>query len=476
MILAKGAILHVRNALADLNIRIESNANASIANGLLVGHVRGRTFISRRIPADVNNLSIKINKKKLQKGVAHFTLFTAKGEPICERLTFIDKPDGEDALKVRSILPAYKLRDRVDVTLDIDVKEEGEGDILGVFSVAVTSELAIKKKNKRTIESWLLLNSDIGGTIPDAAFFFDSTTTKKRYLLDALMLTHGWRRFVWKEVLDDNGLKPVAHEPEKGIMIKGKTTAFNNKFQFRPSFVRIDVLGKEMYREKKVTDATGNFTFGPYVFQEKIRAMIQSEPINVSKKERDNKFRIVIDDSKTGIKVEDIRYIPQDMSGLKQSTSYVEQALRKKMVDFKLDPNAVRLDEVTIAAKPLTKKEEISGKIKSIARYQLPNQRIFVSDVFGAGALQPVDLMRNIPGLRVARNQLSVRGGGPPIYLLDGFQVESQDISLINPNEIAVIDILKDGNAAVFGPGLYGNSANGVIAIYTIFQSRNIKN
>lgn len=463
--MAEGHILHIRNTKEDLSVRVESNIENGIGDGLLVGHIRGRMFLNRKIQANTKNLVVKINKEKLQDGVAHFTLFTATGEPVCERLTFIDNPNTDNALKIRSVQPTYQKRERVDITLDMGYTEAEK--TLGDFSVAVVSQTATKSKNKRTIESWLLLNSDIGGTIPDASFLFDESSTKKRYLLDALMLTHGWRRFVWKEVLDDTEPKPLTYAPEKGIVIKGKTTAFKNKYQFRPSFVRFDVLGETSFRDKKATDTKGNFTFGPYVFQDTIKATIQSEPMTVSKKERENQFKILIEDTSDTIRVNDIAYDQLPRAAMEYPEEYVAQAYKKREVDFKLNPDAIQLKGVTVAERALTKKAEVEQKLKSLVRYQLPNQRIFVDSIFGLGSLQPIDLFRNISGVRVAQNDLSIRGGGPPMYLLDGFQVERGDIGQLNPNEIAVIDILKDGNAAVFGPGLSGNAANGVIAIYT---------
>lgn len=91
----------------------------------------------------------------------------------------------------------------------------------------------------------------MGGTIPDANFFFDGTNAKKRYLLDALMLTHGWRRFVWEDMLANRVDKGLMFEPEKGIMIEGKITSFKNKYQPKESAVSFNVLGEDIYQTKK---------------------------------------------------------------------------------------------------------------------------------------------------------------------------------------------------------------------------------
>jgi len=67
----------------------------------------------------------------------------------------------------------------------------------------------------------------LGGTYHNAGFFFEENSINKTgNLLDALMLTHGWRRFVWQGYSMKKVSKALPLKPEKGIMIHGKTTAF----------------------------------------------------------------------------------------------------------------------------------------------------------------------------------------------------------------------------------------------------------
>jgi len=59
------------------------------------------------------------------------------------------------------------------------------------------------------------------------------------------------------------------------------------------------------------------------------------------------------------------------------------------------------------------------------------------------------------------RGQKSIYGDNEAIYVIDG--VMASDISYINPCEIATIDVLKDGGAALYG----SKAANGVVVIET---------
>jgi TonB-dependent SusC/RagA subfamily outer membrane receptor len=59
------------------------------------------------------------------------------------------------------------------------------------------------------------------------------------------------------------------------------------------------------------------------------------------------------------------------------------------------------------------------------------------------------------------RGDKSIHGDNQALYVVDGIQVA--DIAYINPCEMATIDILKDGAAAIYG----SNAANGVVVIET---------
>ena len=77
-------------------------------------------------------------------------------------------------------------------------------------------------------------------------------------------------------------------------------------------------------------------------------------------------------------------------------------------------------------------------------------------------------LRGRVPGVQVVGNSsIRIRGAGAPnsnpepLIIVDG--VETSDISDLNPNDVASVEILKDGTAALYGM----RGANGVIIIKT---------
>jgi TonB-dependent SusC/RagA subfamily outer membrane receptor len=87
------------------------------------------------------------------------------------------------------------------------------------------------------------------------------------------------------------------------------------------------------------------------------------------------------------------------------------------------------------------------------------------SDVFSLvkGKVPGVTVKSNSFGTEgiFVRGDKSIYGDNEAIYVVDGIRVG--DVSFVNPCDMATIDVLKDGGAALYG----SNAANGVVVIET---------
>ncbi|MBK8514443.1 MAG: TonB-dependent receptor [Saprospiraceae bacterium] len=136
-------------------------------------------------------------------------------------------------------------------------------------------------------------------------------------------------------------------------------------------------------------------------------------------------------------------------------------------LNVSLKVNTNTLDEIVVTGYGTQKKSDLTGAVAQIKTTQLENEN--------PRTVQ--DLLRgNATGLDVSFNG-STKGGGnflvrgkgsltaqsAPLLVVDGV-IYQGELSDINPNDIATVDILKDASsAAVFG----SRSANGVILITT---------
>ncbi|MEI9921365.1 MAG: hypothetical protein WDO14_21650 [Bacteroidota bacterium] len=69
------------------------------------------------------------------------------------------------------------------------------------------------------ILSWLLMSSELKGKIEEPSFYFKDDEPKAKLAMDYLLMSHGWRRFAWKEVLEPN--KKLAYIPENDRNLSG---------------------------------------------------------------------------------------------------------------------------------------------------------------------------------------------------------------------------------------------------------------
>ncbi len=359
--MAKGYTLNVVNHDTHIIIKVATNFEKGLKGTWLLGHLRGRSFIKRKINSANSTYSIKFSPKDLSDGIAHFTVFTENGEPLCERLVFVDHPENDIVVSGKTSSVAYSKRDMV--SLKITGKDTKGNPVLGTIGVSVVSENSTSQPQTSNIKSWLLLNSDIGGTIPDADFFFYPYNKSAPYLRDALLLTHGWRRFVWKDMYLDNLSKKKPLEPEVGIMINGRTTSFHNQYQPKKSKVKLSILGKSVFQDFKMTNAQGHFSFGPFVLKDSVEVHLKADPIIESKKKRDNELAIYIDSPITSTPIRKKIISGGTTLQLKVDEAYLTSVYKKKMTDFKYDPKVTQLEGTTVTAKKKTRKQIVDNEI-----------------------------------------------------------------------------------------------------------------
>lgn len=149
-----------------------------------------------------------------------------------------------------------------------------------------------------------------------------------------------------------------------------------------------------------------------------------------------------------------------------------------------LEEDAVALDELVVVGYAVQKKKELTGSTSSLkaSDKQLPVTTSL--DQMMQGNLSGVNITNasGMPGgaVRVSiRGVGSINGSNEPLFVIDGIPVSNSDnsgingrfggsiqnpLSMINPNDIESIDVLKDAAATA----IYGSRAtNGVVMVTT---------
>lgn len=206
-----------------------------------------------RLATQVN--SAKIPKDKFPAGIVQVTLFSESGEPINERLAF-NYPINEN-LALKSDLPSYKPRQKVKLSVN---PKNATQPLEGNYSISVTDEskVPVDEDTETTILSSLLLTSDLQGYIEKPNYYFNKPDEKKLADLDLLLLTQGYRRFAYKDILA-NKFPPVTYLPEQDMRITG-TLRDRTGMPVRKGALRLTVPGTNISSEA-VTSPSGLFAF-----------------------------------------------------------------------------------------------------------------------------------------------------------------------------------------------------------------------
>ena len=137
-------------------------------------------------------------------------------------------------------------------------------------------------------------------------------------------------------------------------------------------------------------------------------------------------------------------------------------------VTVELIKEAITQEDVVVVGYATIKRKDLTGTVSSVNAKQLKDIPLSSAAEALQGRLAGVQAIaaEGAPGADVI---IRVRGGGSitqdnsPMYIVDGVQVENA-LSVISPQDIATIDVLKDASTtAIYG----ARGANGVIIITT---------
>jgi hypothetical protein len=200
----------------------------------VVAQSGGKIIFSKDFKAEAGLNPIKIPTSTFPIGIASITVFDSNKNPKSERKVFVNQHK-QLKVKVKPGKEKYLPREKVDI--DIEISDEYGRPVAGQFSVAVADDklLTFADDKQAHILAYTLLESDLKGQIDEPNFYFDDENDPKRFkpevdrkrALDNLLMTQGWSRIVWKEVIDEK-LNPLNKKGEKAVFA-GKVVDFQNK-------------------------------------------------------------------------------------------------------------------------------------------------------------------------------------------------------------------------------------------------------
>jgi MG2 domain. len=185
---------------------------------VIVGTSHNSLCITAKAKVRAIDNPVILSKKEFPEGVALITLMDTTAKKYCERAYYVH-PKKNYQITIIPDHEAYAPRQKV--TLQISVRDTSDNPVAANLSISVVDGNQIKSFEKKSdISSYLLLESEIRGYIEQPSFYFDTTISGRYQALDNLLITQGWRNFIWNNLPDT--VNKFNYPIEEGITVSGR--------------------------------------------------------------------------------------------------------------------------------------------------------------------------------------------------------------------------------------------------------------
>ena len=155
--------------------------------------------------SDAHSLNFSFSQSELKSGINQVTIFDEEGRVWADRLFFVTKPElTKPTIAVTGLKEEYGPFEPV----ELDVKCHMSNGNAPFEGTGVS-----------------LLSSEIKGFVPQPEWFFERDDEEHRRALDLLMMTQGWRRFAWREMIKEEEWKPI-HPAEQYQVVAGTVNRY----------------------------------------------------------------------------------------------------------------------------------------------------------------------------------------------------------------------------------------------------------
>jgi len=223
-VMKKGMTLRAK-ILNDKNLLINVSGNIKPQNIYVRFQTRGKVYnMASGFLED--SLTIKLPIEELPKDLYEITLLNGDLEPVAERLVFLNS---HKKLYISSKLTKETYSTREKVSLDISVKDENGNPTNAYLWASVFDADYENLKDSKNIITHYYLSEQLKGRIYNPEYYFNEANTERLAHLDLLLLTQGWRRYVWcEDYIPEQNFEKVLQNGVSGQLITNVNNTSNS--------------------------------------------------------------------------------------------------------------------------------------------------------------------------------------------------------------------------------------------------------
>jgi len=492
----EGVQLIVQNTTSNrmfVSVQRGEKFNEKYSRLLIMAHMSGQLVYSTYLDFEEGLTTAPIPKKNLPPGIMQITVLDTLGTPLAERLAFIENYTIHRPKLSFEKKQTDKRSENI-WQLKADSLFQASLSVL-VNNSAVDGKIGLEN----SIASHLLLTSDIKGYVHEPGFYFQNKSPETLEKLDLLMMVHGWRKFTWKQILQNEA--PVLRYPiESNLQIKGIVTKSDRKEVVKDGKVSFVIKGEDSVTyiiDAYLTDK-GEFIVDSLNIRDK--ATVSYLATN-NKKEN-----LVVD----------VKFYPTLFDTLEKATlnwklnldTLVLANRKSKLAELlygqlstsnAFTGDARYLGNVTVTAKKMNRTDSLQRSYVtaffeiSDQTLEVPQDRGFMNiwqflqrevvginvNPFETGGVRSVTFNRFSGMVLGTMNEDGSMSGGADdgvLFFLNEIPVSTDIIDALNPDEVALVKIYKGATAFPFGAnagaiGIYTKKGRSISANQRMFNS-----
>lgn len=215
-------------------------------------------------------------KEVFPGGISRISLMDSSGTVYAERLVFRELPK-KTRVTISTDKPEYAPREKVIV--NIQVTDTLNNPVYANLSLAVVNGTKIISAPESDIATFLLLESEIRGNIEKPHFYFEESNPNRFTALDNLLLTQGWRNYVWQ--MAENMEKTMDYPIENGFEISGSLRMSLVDIPIKNTKVSLGIFDKtNRIFKTTTTNREGLFYFDSLYYQGPANVVISATDYN----------------------------------------------------------------------------------------------------------------------------------------------------------------------------------------------------
>ncbi|HVZ57427.1 MAG TPA: hypothetical protein VG870_12255 [Chitinophagaceae bacterium] len=440
-----------------VSVHATPDAAATIRTIHVLGTVQQHEVF--KISRDISSgtAGVVVPTEALPNGILTITVFDDRWNALAERITYVHNLQYffQPTMEVQHWGLSKRARNEVLLTIPDSLQAD--------LSVAVT-DAAIGTDSSENILSRLFLTGDLKGYVHDPAYYFSDTTETIRQHLDLVMLTHGWRRFRWEDVVQGR-LPTIAYPRDTAYLsLSGQVFGVLPTQLGSAGTIFMILKQRDSASHLVIAPVTRNGTFNDpaTIFFDSAHVYYQFPKATGL---GDAEVKFMVD------RLPPLGYHPLPGGSYLSLQGSSAADLRQ----YKLTEEAVGLEQLT-RMKVL---ENVTVTAKKKSPLQVMDEN-YTSGLFEGGDAYQFDLLNDpiargynnifqylqgkVAGLQISVNgnnvSLSWRGGTPQLFLNE-MQADPDLLSTVNVSDVAYIKVFRPPFIGGFGSG------EGAIAIYT---------